>query len=208
MSRKARDPDVRRQELIDIAEELFSERGYEETTVSDIVGAAGLAQGTFYHYFRSKEELLEAIADHLGGELDELIERLVDDEDLSAVEKLLRLFIQLGEYGRGREGLVIFLHEERNALLHLKLERNTYRTWTPLVRSIVVQGVQEGSFDTRYPEEATIALLAVISAISHQGGDLDHASRRRRTVSALFDLTERILGARSGTFNELVEKLG
>jgi len=54
-------PEERKQELIDTAERLFLEKGYEQTTVADIVREIEVAQGTFYYYFSSKEEILEAI---------------------------------------------------------------------------------------------------------------------------------------------------
>jgi AcrR family transcriptional regulator len=59
--RVTKDPEIRRKELMDVAEELFLENGYEETAVSDIVKKAGVAQGTFYYYFKSKETKLDAI---------------------------------------------------------------------------------------------------------------------------------------------------
>ncbi len=55
-------PAVRRAELIDCAQRLFLLKGYEKTTINDVIAAAGLSKGAFYHHFRSKEDLLEAIA--------------------------------------------------------------------------------------------------------------------------------------------------
>ena len=57
---------VRRLELVDLAERLFLEKGYERTTVNDVIDAAGVSKGAFYHHFRSKEDLLEAIAARFG----------------------------------------------------------------------------------------------------------------------------------------------
>ena len=56
---------VRRLELLDIAQRLFLERGYERTTVNDVIDAAGVSKGAFYHHFRAKEDLLEAIAERM-----------------------------------------------------------------------------------------------------------------------------------------------
>ena len=61
MVRITKDPQVRMTEILDAAEELFYVRGYHETAVSDIVKSNGVAQGTFYYYFKSKEEVLEAL---------------------------------------------------------------------------------------------------------------------------------------------------
>jgi AcrR family transcriptional regulator len=53
--------DRRRVELIDASLRLFAERGFRSTTIADIAAATGTAHGLVYHYFRSKDELLEAI---------------------------------------------------------------------------------------------------------------------------------------------------
>src|SRR5215469_14412274 len=54
---------VRRAELVDVAQRLFLEKGYERTTINDVIAATQLSKGAFYHHFRAKEELLEAIAE-------------------------------------------------------------------------------------------------------------------------------------------------
>ena len=64
-------PDVRRQELMDAAVRVFSAKGISKTTVSDITDAAGVAKGTFYLYFDSKEQLLGAMKERL---VDEVLE--------------------------------------------------------------------------------------------------------------------------------------
>ncbi|HBT17621.1 MAG TPA: TetR/AcrR family transcriptional regulator, partial [Firmicutes bacterium] len=53
--------DERRNEILDTAEELFNMKGYDKCTVNDILKAVGIARGTFYYYFKSKEEVLDAI---------------------------------------------------------------------------------------------------------------------------------------------------
>lgn len=208
MGRTVKDGDVRRKELIDIGEELFTKRGYDEVTVSDIVSAAGIAQGTFYHHFRSKEALLEAIADRFVDDLNDILEVLVDSESMSAIEKLLALLGQINEYSRSREGMVLLLHEERNVLLHHKLEERTTEAYMPLIRAIIVQGMQEGSFDVKYPDEAAFALIAIMGSFSHEAGVRAHRLTSRRAIAAFLDTTERILGARPGIFTEFLEKMG
>src|SRR6185437_776110 len=61
-------PAVRRAELLDCAQGLFLTRGYDQTTVNDVIAATGLSKGAFYHHFRAKEDLLEAIADRFARE--------------------------------------------------------------------------------------------------------------------------------------------
>ena len=193
---------------MDIGEDLFNRHGYDETSIADIVSAAGIAQGTFYHHFQSKEGLLEAIADRYVDDLSDTLVGLVEDEDLSAVEKLLSLFAKISEYGRDREGMVIYLHEEKNLLLHHKLEQKFTAVWTPLIRSIIVQGVMEGTFGTRYPEEAAIAIISIIGSFSHADDIRTHGPMGRRTLAAFLEFIERILDASPGTFKDQVAKMG
>lgn len=61
--------DRRRRELLDVALRVFSERGYHETRIADLIEAAGVARGTFYLYFDSKNAIFHAL-------LDELVERI------------------------------------------------------------------------------------------------------------------------------------
>jgi len=78
-----RRPAERRTELLDAAERLFSERGLDATTVADIAKAAGVAKGSFYGYFASRDELIDALNARLGddlfGVLDDVLTALVDD---------------------------------------------------------------------------------------------------------------------------------
>jgi AcrR family transcriptional regulator len=67
--RVVKDPDVRRQELMDAALRVFHEKGLTKATVSDVTDEAGVAKGTFYLYFDSKEHLLGALKDRFVDEL-------------------------------------------------------------------------------------------------------------------------------------------
>jgi AcrR family transcriptional regulator len=67
--RVVKDPDVRRQELMDAAVRVFHDKGLTKATVSDVTDGAGVAKGTFYLYFDSKEHLLGALKDRFVDEL-------------------------------------------------------------------------------------------------------------------------------------------
>ena len=55
-------PAVRRAELIDCAQRLFLAKGYERTTINDVIAATGLSKGAFYHHFRAKEECRSGVS--------------------------------------------------------------------------------------------------------------------------------------------------
>ncbi|MCX6679994.1 MAG: helix-turn-helix domain containing protein [Methanothrix sp.] len=80
MKRITKVPEERRRELIDTAERLFMEKGYEHTAISDIVKELNIAQGTLYYYFRSKEDILEAVVDKSIAVLEQNVIMLTQDE--------------------------------------------------------------------------------------------------------------------------------
>lgn len=200
MTRVVKDPDVRREELIDIAEELFLKNGYEETPVSDIVKKAQVAQGTFYYYFKSKDEILDALADRYLREVVTLLEEQIQKDDTTALEKIANILKSLSTFNWNRVKLLGYLHEEKNALLHLKMERKSYPLLIPLFVQIIEQGIKEGLFSTKYPREAALTTIGCMDALL----DMEHffemdVEERKRTVEAAFYTVERILGAEQGS---------
>ena len=63
MVRTVKKPEIRRQEIIQAAHKIFSTKGYEKTTMKDVMDELEIAKGTIYHYFKSKEDLFEAVVD-------------------------------------------------------------------------------------------------------------------------------------------------
>jgi len=204
--RVTKDPKVRRQELIDIAEKLFVERGYEKVAVSDIVKAAHVAQGTFYWYFESKEAIFVAITDRA---IDFLIKRIWDianDKTLSGVQKLVSIFCNQIFDGQTK-GLAGAFHDPANAKLHIMWERLPLAINAP-VTQIVKQGIAEGTFNTHYPEEAARAYLGIFAILMQDAEKFDPKSEvMARKFAALFDFIEKILGASKGcVFSAFLER--
>ncbi len=203
MKRVTKDPDVRREELIDVAEELFLKNGYEETPVSDIVKKAQVAQGTFYYYFKSKEDVLDALTDRYLSEFMGCIEKEIERDDINAVEKMISTFKCGSRFSLGRKKLMIYLHEEENSLLHLKLERRNHALIVPLFARIVEQGVRDGLFHVKYPHEVALVMVSCWDSLF----DAEHffaktAEEKKKTVEAAFCMMERLLGAKEGSLAE------
>lgn len=197
--RNAMGPEARRRQLLEIAQGLFLRKGYDRTSVSEIVKAAGLSQGAFYYYFDSKMEILNALVDQiLGEDLQRRLDELVEREDVDAVGKIAQLTSQLTNQAYRSSEFVGFLHEERNAHLHLKIEQKKAPLLIPPLTRIIEQGVAEGVFNTPYPTEAAAALLGAGEALNRMSAG---AENWERVIEISLDLAERILGARPGTFS-------
>ena len=98
MARTVKDTDESRSELIATAQELFFAKGYEKTSVSDIVNSVGVAQGTFYYYFGSKEAILEAVVEELVAQSLALVQPILTDQDLDAITKWNQIMQVVGNW--------------------------------------------------------------------------------------------------------------
>ena len=151
MTRVRKDPTERRQELMTIARELFCEKGYEQTMVQDICKKAGVAKGTFFYYFPTKEDVLKAI-------FEAWMKKFVGEythkaEGLDAVQKL-RLFSRMAARDNSIEPLIDNLWAEHYKELVMALwQRIVIDGFNPLLQKIIAEGNAAGSMQVLHQEE-------------------------------------------------------
>lgn len=208
MTPVSKEYDERRREIIETSASLFSEHGYDQTSVSMIIDKIGIAKGTFYHYFRSKDEVLEVIVDLMVERVSKGIEEISLNDDLSALEKMGECSKFFRTIAVGWEGISEFLHEDRNAHWHLKLENKLYPVVYDSYERIIKQGADEGVFHVNHPRETAIALIGATNAMT--GRDHDHTNRSGIDpdfIEAHVDISERLLGMEKGKMLELYKKI-
>jgi AcrR family transcriptional regulator len=139
---------ARRAEIVSAATAAFAERGIANTAVSDIVKAAGVAQGTFYLYFKSKDDVVVAAAERIGDIMVDGIERVVAMPDRSAVDKFLALVDQLSHSTSIPDAseLIEIMHREGNRALHDRLTEQLTPRLVSIIERIINQGLAEGAF--------------------------------------------------------------
>jgi AcrR family transcriptional regulator len=171
--------------------------------VSDIVKIAGVAQGTFYYYFKSKEAVLDEITDKYIGTIVESMEKISKDENLNPVEKLVIIFHFSLSFSNDTKGIMQYIHEEKNIHLQRKFQqRIPLQTVAPLAR-IFKEGVEEGIFNTQYPEDAAKAFNGISGTVLQGIDSADHNPEEiKRKFIVIFDFIERILGTESGAISK------
>ena len=169
-----------------------------------------MAQGTFYHYFKSKDEVLSAITDRWIEEIRAGIEDITSKDGSDAIDKILGVFGFFSSLGRSRQRLVEYVHEARNAHLHIKFEQRVPQIIIPPFSRMIEEGVDEGFFDVRYPEMAALSIMETAGAISHIHETYrleDKTEKMKELTDATFDFIERILGAEPGIFMKYISKM-
>ncbi|MEF2965443.1 TetR/AcrR family transcriptional regulator [Paenibacillus sp. M1] len=192
MPRISKDPQERKDEILNAAMELFASKGYEQTSVSDIVKKIGVAQGTFYYYFQSKEEVVNAACERTLATRLEKVKNLVESSQWNALEKLTRMFTDAFPNEQD-EDVFGYLHQEINSTLHQKWIVAEIMALLPFARQIVQLGVEEGIFHVRQPELAVEFLLVGASFWFDKGifdwSEQEYEAKRK----ALTDIIDRLL---------------
>ncbi len=218
-----KDYQERRDEFLDTAQRLFAESSYEDITIAAIIEAVGVSKGAFYHYFATKEDLLDGIADRNAARALELMEPLSARRDLSAIDKLNELFaLSTGFKAQNRELILTLLkalYDDRNLRLRKRMERKSLAASAPLIAAIVEQGRAEGVFDAEDPREAALLILQLGSSLMERVAEEAIAaaalgSRRsdslKLVLGAMKSYTraiERVLGAPAGSIRVLGEDI-
>ena len=170
MNRIVKDAAVRRTEILDTAQYLYYSKGYERTSVQDIIDEIGIAKGTFYHYFRSKQELLDALVDRIADQTVQNLVPMIYDERLSALEKFNRFISDTVDFKfENRDVLRNFMqvyYEEDNALMRERTQLESVRQVAPLLAHIIEQGVAEGTFTSTHPDISAEIVLQTIGNMS------------------------------------------
>ncbi len=198
---------VRRNEIFDVAQRLIYTKGYEQMTIQDILDGLQISKGAFYHYFDSKQALLEAIIERMQQEVAQILLPIVHDPQLPALEKLHRFFATMSHWKTVRKDFFLALlgvwYRDDNAIVRQKL-RTTGATWlAPWLSATIHQGVEEGVLTTSYPDQAGEVVLALVMELGETLGRLllsfdpehDDMLRIEGTVAAYTDALERVLGA-------------
>lgn len=198
MARTVKTREERRDEFLDTAVELFNEKGYYNTSVEDIVDRMGVAKGLFYYYFKTKEDLVEAIVNRLWDGAVTDYHAIMARDDLSALEKLFLYSNVRGQIKVEQRYLMdLYLREPDSPLVQRMMEKGV-EMLVPILGDIIAQGVEEGTFDTGYPHQAAEFLIRGATALMNfDTGDPD--AIMKGYLMAL-DLWERVLGAERGSF--------
>lgn len=204
---------VRRAQLLDSAQTLFFSKGYEATTVADIMKAAGVSKGGFYHHFSAKEDLLEALAERLAAATRERLQPLLEQSGLDAVARLNAVLAESRRFKVEdapaiRAAFDVVFQAEHIVLYH-RLNRAVGTVMLPLYTQILRQGKDEGRFRIDNPATSAEIILqlgastrdAVAHAIQASG------SPQADTAAAALDerlrqhgiAVDRILGLPDGT---------
>jgi len=205
MVRIVKKPEERRSEIIEAARQLFLTKGYDNTTMRDVMRHLNIAKGTIYHYFESKEQMLEAVITYVAEVEIARQEAVLAGSEGNALQRL-ECLIMSSASGHGEEGhedLLEHLHQTANAGMHIKLLALLVTMQAPLYARLFRQGCDEGIFTTDHPLECAEFLLSGIQFLTDMGVYAWTQEQLLRRWQAFPALLESQLNAPAGSFSFL-----
>lgn len=190
----------RRNEILDTAGKLFSMKGYNKCTVNDILGAVGIAKGTFYYYFESKEEVLDAIIDRVTEIVALRAEEVSSNPKLSPVMKLLNTILSMRVESEVDNEFMEELHKPENALMHQKSLSLMVTRVSPIMTKVVNEGISQGIFKSDFPEQYMQIFLTASITLLDGGIFQVKPEEQMMTLRALIAMLEKMLGVQHETF--------
>lgn len=154
-------PEETRKLILDTAAQLFIEQGYDHTSIQDIINhLGGLSKGAIYHHFKSKEEIMTAVADHLYSNTGAEIQQICDRKDLNGREKLTELFNASVSNPAQSELFKVALDMLKNPQLLIVYLRDTVqKESSEMVQRVIEEGIGDGSIHTDYPKQLAEVLM-------------------------------------------------
>lgn len=168
-TRTIKEYDERRKEIIEVSSRLFAEKGFDSCSINDILREVNIAKGTFYYYFKSKEEVLDAITQEGIQLIMDKAVPLSKDETLTSKKKLLKIVEAMKIDTQMEEDLLNELHTPNNALLHQKLLVTILNEVAPLITEVIEEGIERGEFVCDYPKEYVKILLTAAVMLLDKG---------------------------------------
>jgi AcrR family transcriptional regulator len=197
---------VRRDAFLDVAQRLIVTKGYEQMSIQDVLDELEASRGALYHYFDSKQALLDGVVERFADEALATIEPILADSKLPALTKLERVLGRIARFKAEQKELVLAILEvwnsAGNALVRERLRHLTAKRMMPILTLVIRQGVEEGLITSDDPEETARVILYLMQGyqelasehfIGRHAGTISFGQvlKSNRTATEAF---ERVLG--------------
>lgn len=190
----------RKQELLKIAYNMFLSKGYDNTSIEDIINEAQIAKGTYYYYFESKEATLKEVINMMINEEIESAKAFLN-MPISIPEKLVGVITSLRPKIHEEE-IKNALNKKENIVMHEIINDRIIEEAIPLLEQVVNEGIQSNIFNCNHIKER-LRMLLIMSNELFNSEKIDI-----NEVEVFIDTAEKMLGAKQGTLEFIKMLIG
>lgn len=196
--RVVKEAEERRNEILDVAERLFGTKGFDNTSTNDILNEIGIARGTLYYHFKSKEDILDAMIERMTGQLVAKAKVISEKKELPVLQRLTMMIMALNvDNDLGRE-VMEQVHRAQNALMHQKMRERLLTGVNPLITGLIEEGIEQGICNTEYPAEVVEMTMLYSNMAFDALSEYSEEERQRKIAAFIYNL-ERLLGMEQGS---------
>ena len=199
--RVVKDAAERRNEILDVAERLFCTRGYDQTSTNDILAEIGIARGTLYYHFTSKEDILDAMIDRILDEIIRRTSRIALDTSVPVLERLTQSVLAANVDTKTGDMILEQMHKPQNALMHAKMQERLLKQLIPVFAKLIEDGISQGLMQTDDPEN-TIEMLLLYSNTVFDDAIAYSEEEKKKKVLTFISNTEILLHMEKGSLLE------
>ena len=196
--RIVKDAEERRNEILDVAERLFCAKGFDNASTNDILTEIGIARGTLYYHFKSKEDILDAMIERLTNQMVEKATVIALDESIPVLERLTRTMLSLNIDNELGDMVMEQVHRPQNALMHQKLENMLLGRVNKLITKIAEDGIKQGIMHTDYPAEAVEMIMTYSYTAFDSMVHYSEEEKQRKMMGFIYH-AERVFGMEFGS---------
>lgn len=196
----------RRNEILDVAEELFVTKGYDKTSTNDILERIGIARGTLYYHFKSKEDILNAMIERINEALIAKVRVIASDTKIPVIDRIVMTIAGLNvESDIGKE-IIDQVHKPQNALMHQKMQKNLVEGVAPILAGLLEEGNAQGVFHVKYPAQTVEMFIIYSMTVFDDDYEVQGEGAENRIKAFLYNM-EQLLGAEEGSVQKAMLQL-
>ena len=201
--RVVKEDEERKNEILDAAEKLFGAKGFDHTSTNDILNEIGIARGTLYYHFKSKEDILDAMIERITRQLIAKATDIVQKKEIPVLQRLTMTIMTLNVNNELGLEVMQQVHKPQNALMHQKMQETLLSGVNPLITGLIEEGIQQDIFRTDYPAEAVEMTMLYSSTAFDSMTVYTEEERQRKIVAFIYNL-EQLLGMEHGSMQSAI----
>lgn len=196
---------AKKQLILDTMQKLMTDNEATSATISDVAKKAGIAKGSVYYYFDSKEQIIDAVIERAYSKVIEESRSMLTDSKMNAIDKFREIFkISVYPEDKHRQSMLLrLLSTQDNVVIHQKFCVIAVREMTPILTEVIKQGIDEGIMQCDYPKRYAEFILSIILLSLDSVLIPSNKEERVEKLKALAQILETSMNTKKGSFSYL-----
>ena len=195
--RVVKEAEERKNEILDVAQEMFAAKGFDATSTNDILDRVKIARGTLYYHFKSKEDILDKLIERITNEAMLKSKNIASDKSIPLLDRFSLSIMALNiDTDIGHE-VIQQVHKPQNALMHQKMQEALLSGIVPIITELISEGIKEGIFNTDYPDVVAEMAMIYSNIAFDELANVTKGELERKLLGFIVNV-ERMIGCKEG----------